>query len=146
MKLSYGISIGLLLFAVILESVVDQPSAAHKIAEQYIGVCEAVEFDGASAFQSSDKTAIVFESEGFQGPIQALFIITNEEIEKLAIVRSMDGMDRSILKDPEFLTSFEQNTKELPIQVDAISGATISSQIIIDDMNRHLKKWNEKDD
>ncbi len=146
MKLATGISILLLLLAAIVEWVVDQKSAHQIIAEKHIGECEAVEFPGAEAFQSSDKTAIVFKSEGFQGPIEALFVISNNEIEKLVILKSNEGLNKSVLTNPNFLKSFEQNIENLPLDVDAISGATISSQIVIDDMNQIIEDWYKNND
>ena len=125
---------------------VDQKSVHQIIAEKHIGECEAVEFLGAEAFQSSDKTAIVFESEGFQGPIEALFVMSNNEIEKLVILKSNEGLNKSALDNDNFLKSFEQNVENLPLDVDAVSGATISSQIVIDEMNQIIKEWNKKND
>ena len=145
MKIATGISISLLLLAALVEWTVDQNSASHIIAEKYIGECEAVKFPGVDAFQAADKTAIIFESEGFHGPIVALIVISNNEIEKLVILRSNGGLDRSALNDPGFLKSFQQNVEDLPLDVDAVSGATISSQIVIDEMNRIIKEWNTKD-
>lgn len=146
MKSATSFTIGLLILAALVEWVVDQKNANHIIAEEYIGECIAVAFSGADAFQSSNKTAIVFKCPGFQGPIRALFIISNHEIEKLLILKSNEGLNKSALTNFEFLSSFEQNVKNLPLNIDAITGATISSQIIIDEMNRHIKEWNKNND
>ena len=145
-KLSKSITVVLILLAILLEWIVEQKNINHSIAEKYIGQCVAIEFDGADAFQSASKTAILFKSKGFQGPIEALFIISDNEIEKLQILKSNEGLDKSALNSPKFLKSFELNVHDLPLDVDAVSGATISSQIIIDEMNRYIKEWNKKYD
>jgi len=142
MKLSTSITIGLMLLAVLVELMVDQKSAGQLIAEQYIGECKSVSFSKTTAFQSSNKTAIFFKFKGFQGPVEALLVITNKKIEKLVIIKSNEGLDKSALDDPNFLKSFEQNLLDKPIIVDAVSGATISSQLIIDKINKILKEWN----
>ncbi len=146
MKLATSISILLLLVAAIVEWGVDQKSAYQIIAEEHIGTCEATEFLGAKAFQSSNKTAIFFKCTGFQGSIEGLFVISNNEIEKLMILKSNESLDKSALNYYNFLKSFEQNIEDLPIDVDAVSGATISSQIIIDEMNQIIKEWNKNNE
>lgn len=146
MKFAQSITIILLLVAALVEWVANQKNANHILAEKHIGKCEAVQFPGADAFQSSNKTAIIFKSDGFQGPIEAMFVLSNNTIEKLVILKSNEGLDKSALNNPEFLKSFEQNAQDLPLDVDAVSGATISSQIVIDAMNRCIKEWNKKND
>jgi Na+-translocating ferredoxin:NAD+ oxidoreductase RnfG subunit len=140
------ITIALLLLATIVEGVVDQKTANQIIAEKYIGECGAVAFTGADAFQSSDQIAIIFKIPGFQGPIEAMIILSNNEIEKLLILKSNEGLDKSALDNRDFLESFEQKVKDLPLEVDAIAGATITSQIVIDEMNRIIKEWNKKNE
>ncbi len=146
MKLATSITVVLLLLAAIVEWVVDQKSPNHIIAEKHIGECEAIKFPEADAFQSSNKTAIIFKCKGAQGPIEGLFVISKNEIEKLQILKSNEGTDKLALTNAEFLKSFQKNVLDLPIDVDAVAGATISSQIIIDEMNKHVKEWNKKDD
>lgn len=146
MKLSTSITIGLLLLAVLVEGFVDQKTAGHLIAEQYIGECKAVDFSGAEAFQSTNKTAILFKSKGFQGPIEALIVISGNEVEKLEIIKSNEGLDKLALDSHDFLMSFENNTMDLPLDVNAVTGATISSQIVIDELNKTIKEWNNRND
>ncbi len=146
MKLATIITVILLFMAAIVEWGLDQKDVNHSIAEKYIGKCEAMEFSGADAFQSSDKAAVIMQIEGFQGPIEAMFILSNNEIEQLIILKSFEGLDNTALNNDKFLQSFERNVMDLPLDVDAISGATVSSQIVIDEMNRSLKEWNKKND
>ncbi len=146
MKLATSITVALLLFATIIEWGVDQKTPNHIIAEKHIGKCEAVNFLSADAFQSSSKTAILFKCKGFQGPIEALLIISNNEIEKLLILKSNEGLDKLALNNSKFLKAFQQNVLDLPIGVDAVAGATISSQLVIDEVNRYINEWNKKDD
>ena len=145
-KLGSIITIILLLIVAIVEFGVDQKTPNHLIAEKHIGKCEAIEFLKEEVFQSSNQTTIFFKCKGVQGPIEVLFIISNNEIEKLLILKSNEGIDKLALNNTEFLKAFQQNMLDLPIDVDAVSGATISSQIIIDEMNKHVKEWNKKDD
>ena len=145
-KLTKSGTIVLLLLAILVEWVVDQKIPRHIIAEKYIGKCKAIEFSGADAFQSDNKTAIIFSCEGFQGSIEALFVISNDKVEKLYFLKSNEGLDRSVLKNLDFLKSFERNINDVPFDVDAITGATVSSQIVIDEMNLRIKEWNKKND
>ncbi len=135
-----------LMMAAIVEWRIDQRDVNHILAERYIGKCEPITFPGAKAFQSSDKTAVIFTQEGFQGTIEGLFVLSNNEIEQLVILKSFEGLDNTVLSNAKFLQSFERNVMDLPLDIDAISGATISSQIVIDEMNRCLKEWNKKND
>jgi hypothetical protein len=141
MKLGTGITIAFLLIAALVEWRLGD-SVNHFIAEKYIGECESIPFPNADAFQSSTKTVIIFNCDGSQGSIDALFILSKDEIEKLVILKSNEGLNKAALNNTTFLTSFEQDRHNLPLDVDAISGATISSQIIIDEMNQHIKEWN----
>ncbi len=141
MRSSTIITIGLFLIAAIAESVVDGKSAHHLLAEKTIGPCNVVSFSETKAYQGSDRTAIVIECAGAQGRIEGLLILSENEIEELVILRSREGLNRSALKDPEFQRSFQQNIDELPLEVDAVSGATVSSQIVIDEVNRCVKEW-----
>jgi len=145
MKLVSGITISLVLLAGSIEWMVDQKSVGHISAEKHIGDCRAIEFSGAEAFRSSDKTAVIIKAEGVQGPIEALFVLSNDSIELFEILRSNEGLNRSALNDPHFLRSFQQDLKDLPLKVDAVTGATISSQMIIDELNRIIKDRYEKD-
>ncbi len=146
MKLATIITAAILLLAVIVEWGVAQKTQKHIIAEKYIGKCEAVNFPRENAFQSSSKTALFFKCKGFQGPIEGLYIISNNEIEQLLILKSNEGFDKLVLNNPKFLNSFKRNVLDLPFDVDAVAGATISSQIVIDEVNRQIKEWNKKDD
>jgi Na+-translocating ferredoxin:NAD+ oxidoreductase RnfG subunit len=146
LKITTSCTIVLLLVAVLVEWLVEQKTQHHIIAEKYIGTCVSVEFSGADAFQSTNKTAIIFKCEGFHGSIKALFIISGDKIEKLQLLKSNEGIDKSVLENRHFLKSFQRNIEDLPMDVDAITGATISSQIVIDEMNRHIKEWNKKND
>lgn len=145
MKLISGITISLVLLAGSIEWIVDQKSAGHISAEKHIGDCRAIEFSGVEAFRSSDKTAVIFKSDGVQGPIEALFVLSNDSIELLEILRSNEGLNRSALNDPHFLRSFQKNLQDLPLKIDAVTGATISSQIVIDEINRIIKDRYEED-
>lgn len=146
MKLTTTITIVFLLLAVLCEWLIDQKTPYHMIAENHIGKCETIEFSGADAFQSDNKTAIIFTCKGFQGSIKALVLVSSDEIEKVHVLKSNEGLNKSVLENLNFLKSFERNIHDLPLDVDAITGATISSQIVIDEMNRHIKEWNKKND
>ena len=122
MKIATSITIILLFLAALVEGLVNQKSANHIIAEKHIGNCEVIKFQGAEAYQASNKTAILFKSEGFHGPIEALFVISNSEIEKLVILKSNEGLDKSSLNDSNYLKSFQQNVLDLPFDVDAVAG------------------------
>lgn len=137
------ITLVLILLAFFAELMVDQKTPHYIVAEKHIGKCEAIEFSGADAFQSNNKTAIIFACEGFQGTIETLIVISNDEVEKIIILKSNEGLNKSGLDNHIFLKAFERNIDNLPFDIDAITGATISSQIIIDEMNLHLKEWNK---
>lgn len=146
LKLKTSSTIVFLLLAVLVEWMIVQKTPHHIVAEKYIGTCEAIKFSGADAFQSSNKTAIIFECKGFQGSIKALVVISSDEIEKIHILKSYEGLDKSVLENSNFLKSFERDIQDIPFDVDAITGATISSQIVIDEMNLHIKEWNKMND
>lgn len=88
----------------------------------------------------ADRNELPFECEGAQGPIHGVIVVDGEAIEEVRILSSKEGLDRRALRDSAFLESFRGKPIAEPIAVDTISGATISSQAVIDIVNDRLAR------
>ncbi len=93
------------------------------------------------AFQYGTQAVLFFEGKGMQGLIRGVIVIEEGEVVDLRILRSDEGIAQGALDSPRFLDSFRSHPAKPPIVVDAISGATISSQAVTDAINRRLGQW-----
>jgi len=101
--------------------------------------------------------AIVGEGTGFQDTIRLLFGYLPKEQRMVGNVildsRETPGLGDKIYKDPDFVANFndlavlpkivavKKGHKTKPNEIDAITGATISSKAVVRIMNNAVKKW-----
>lgn len=110
-------------------------------------------FDGTGRFVG---WAIPAEGAGFQDTIRLLYgyVPEREEIVGMRVLESREtpGLGDRILKDPAFVAEFEglaveprvESVKgggDAPNQVDAITGATISSEAVVEIINGGNDAW-----
>ena len=131
------------IFAFCLDIAVDQKDADHILAESLIGPAHRIDLSGTSAFHSEKQAVLYFSFQGMQGPVRGLMIVSNNQIKKITIIESREGINHVALKNRKFLDIFHQHSIDMPIEVDAISGATVSSQLLKEAINTRLKEWKD---
>ncbi len=101
--------------------------------------------------------AIVNEGPGFQDTIRLLFGYMPDKQRMVGNVildsRETPGLGDKIYKDADFVANFndlavlpkivavKKGSKSQPNEIDAITGATISSKAVVRIMNRAVEKW-----
>ncbi len=139
------IAIVLIATAVVLSFAFGRQDERRALAERWIGPSlQPVPLEGAPAFRSEDGRAVLFfEQTGEQGPICGAVVIGGEEIETVVITESIEGANRQALHGDggRFLQAFSGKKARAPVVVDAVSGATISSQFVINAVNARLQQW-----
>lgn len=104
--------------------------------------------------------AIASEGPGFQDTIRVLFGYqpANDKVVGMWILESREtpGLGDKIYKDAEFVANFDDLASEPPIvavkkgtkskrnEIDAITGATISSKAVVRIINQGIERWHER--
>jgi len=130
-----------------------------KLTRQKAGGGENRVFAGYDSEGKVIGYAIQSEISGFQDVINALFgyVPQNRSIIGLKILESREtpGLGEKIFKDPAFAENFKQlqvdpeirlvkkGEKQKANEVDAITGATISSKAVVGLLNNGVRKWKE---
>jgi hypothetical protein len=96
---------------------------------------------GPPAFRSGDRAVLFFDQVGVQGPIRGAIVIDADRITRLVLLRSSEGLDHTALSGGSIQESFRGQTAKPPLIVEAVSGATISSQKLTDAVSARLKLW-----
>ncbi len=93
------------------------------------------------AFQAGSRAALFFERKGMQGLIRGVVVVEGDRVVDLLVLQSREGLDHDALDSSDFRTSFRDKPAKPPLIVDAVSGATISSQAVTDAVNVRLAQW-----
>lgn len=95
----------------------------------------------APAFRAGSRAALFFERKGMQGLIRGAVVVEDDRVVDLLILQSREGLGKDVLDSPGFLALFRDRPAKPPLTVDAVSGATISSQALTDAVNARLAQW-----
>lgn len=130
--------------AVALELVLPSRDRDEALAESLVGPATRIEIPpGPPAYRGVSATALFFERRGEQGPIRGVAVVEGETIRDVIVLHANEGTDRMALRRSGFAERFRGRPARPPVVVDAVSGATISSQAVIDAVNERLKAWRE---
>lgn len=135
------VTLGLLSAAFVLSVLFPPPDDAQAIAESLLGPAARLDLPGPPSFQAGDRTLLFFEGRGMRGPIRGVIVIEGDRIRELRVLHSKEGFHANELEDPSYLGSFRGKQAPAPVVVQAVSGATISSQALIDAVNERLSAW-----
>jgi hypothetical protein len=140
-----AITVLLLATAVVLSLALGRQDERRVLARQWVGPSlQDVPLGGPPAFRSDGRAVLFFEQGGAQGRIQGAVVVGGDKIETVLVTRSDEGISRRTLYDDDsFLQAFSGKTARAPVVVDAISGATISSQLVINAVNERLQRWED---
>jgi hypothetical protein len=123
-----------------------QSEADRELAEKLLGSAEVqhVQLSDAAdppVFQAGSRAALFFERKGMQGLIRGVIVVEGDRVVDLMILQSREGLDHDALDSSDYLASFRDRPAKPPLIVDAVSGATISSQAVTDAVNARLALW-----
>ncbi|MEW5847419.1 MAG: FMN-binding protein [Myxococcota bacterium] len=133
----------LLSSALVVEWVVQPPEPERALAEQVLGPVQRLPMPGAPAFQAGNAVMLFFDETGVQGPLRGAVVVDGGSIRSVIILDARDGPDRQVIQRSGLADRFRGLPARPPVVVDAISGASASSQKVIAAVNRRLKEWQE---
>ena len=133
----------LLAVALCLALFVPVRDADRELAEELLGMegVELIDMPGPPAFRAGGRTVLFFEQAGMQGPIRGAIVIDKNRITDLVLLQSSEGLDHAALSNGSVQESFRGQPAKPPLVVEAVSGATISSQKLTDAVSVRLKLW-----
>ena len=133
----------LLAAACALDLALPRVDAERRLAEEVLGECERVDVEGLAAYRSGDRALLFFEGRGTQGPIRGTIELEGERIREVRLHVAREGVDRTALQRANAAGSFGGRIAAPPVAIPAVTGATVSTQALVDAVNRRLKEWRE---
>ena len=142
MSRGHMITSAVLVAALLLDLSWPRPDPEQRQAQRLLGADgQRVELESGPAFRVGARWLLFFDQQGKVGPIRGAILIEDDHIRDLLLFEEREGVHHSALSDPAFAGSLVSQPAKAPVEVDAISGATISSQLLIDAINRSLEQW-----
>jgi hypothetical protein len=123
------------------QSETDRGLAEDLLGSEDVQQVQLSDADEPPAFQAGARAALFFERIGMQGLIRGVVVIEDDRVIDLLVLQSHEGLDHDALDAPDFIASFHDLPAKPPLIVDAVSGATISSQAVTDAVNARLAQW-----
>ncbi len=117
------------------------PDPDRALAERLIGPAERLPGSGPPAFRAGDKAVLFFERDGVQGLIRGAVIVDRDTVADVILLYSTEGHDGHVLQAPAFLASFRGRPARPPVVVDSVTGASVSSRLLIDAVNERIRWW-----
>lgn len=141
-KLDSKWTVILLVVALLLDLVWSQPEPERQLAQQLLGAdAVRLELETGPAFQLQDRWLLFFEKRGKIGPIRGAVLIEDDRIRELILIEANEGVDRSAFSDGTIANSLIEQAARAPVAAQVVTGATISSQYLIDAINECLLEW-----
>jgi hypothetical protein len=132
----------ILVLAFLLDLSWARPDPELQLAQQWLGeTAHRVELESGPAFQLGSKWLLFFNQPGKVGPIRGAVVIDDDQIKDLLIFEAYDGIERDAFAPWHIADFMDEQIARAPIEANAVSGATISSQLLMDAINRCLKEW-----
>lgn len=118
---------------------------ARALSEQLIGgTTTRVALGRGAAFAAGPRVALPFVADGRQGEIRGVVVLGRGRIERVVVSAQREGWDLRALERPEWLAEFSGRRTDAPVVVDAVSGATLSSRILVDTVNERVRTWRSR--
>ena len=136
-----GLTLGLMVGALAINLLLPRPDPARRLAEALIGPVERVAMPGPPAFRAGSAAVLFFGVAGVQGAVRGAVVVHGDRIEQVVLFREHEGLDHTALRQPDFAGQFRGRQAAPPIVVHTVTGATASSQRVIDAVNERLKVW-----
>jgi hypothetical protein len=136
------VTVALLVVALLLDLAWTPPDSYRQIAQGLLGADgERIELATGPAFRAGPRWLLFFDKQGHVGPIRGAVLIADESIQALHLFEAHEGISRTAFSDPTLARSLVGQPARAPVEVDAITGATVSSQILTDAINESLIQW-----
>ncbi len=136
------ITAGILLAALVLDLTWPRPDPAQQLALRLLGAeGQRVELESGPAFRVGARWLLFFERQGKVGPIRGAISIEDDRIRELYLFEAREGIDHSAFPNRAMARSLIDQPARAPVEVEVVSGATISSQLLIDVVNTSLEQW-----
>ena len=139
------LSIVLFLSAIILSFTVSPKNEEQQLAEKLLGQVVRIPIESPDAYQSGDNAILFFRYKGFQGQVHGALVVKKDHLEEVVILKGREGVNNDIFQSKGLLEDFRHHPVYTPIVVDAVSGATVTCQKLIDIVNQRLHQWKEYD-
>jgi hypothetical protein len=135
-------TVALLAVALLLDLAWTPPDSHRQITQSLLGADgERIELESGPAFRVGPRWLLFFDKQGNVGPIRGAILIEDDNIKELHLFEAHEGISRNAFSDPTLARSLAGQPAKAPVEVNAISGATISSQMLTDAINESLIQW-----
>lgn len=136
------ITLALLLMALILDVAWPPTDFAQQTTLRLLGAeGQRLELEGGPAFRVGARWLLFFDRQGKAGPIRGAIAIEDDQIRELHLFDVREGIDRNAFSDGSIAHALIDQAAKAPVEVEVVSGATISSQRLIDSINVTLEQW-----
>ena len=141
-KRGHLVTSAVLVAALLLDLTWSRPDPERQLAQRLLGADgQRIELDSGPAFRVGARWLLFFDRPGKVGPIRGAILVEDESIRELHLFEAHEGVDHSAFSDPTLAHSLIDQPARAPVEVAVISGATISSQLLIDAVDSCLEQW-----
>ncbi|MDP6615741.1 MAG: FMN-binding protein [Gammaproteobacteria bacterium] len=135
-------TVAVLLAALLLDLAWSAPDRHRQMAQRVLGADgERIELESGPAFRVGPNWLLFFDYQGNVGPIRGAVLIEDDTIRELHLFEVREGINQNAFSDPTLAQSLAGQPAKAPVEVDVVSGATISSQMLTDAINESLVQW-----
>ena len=132
----------MLIAALVLDLAWPRPDPYRQRAAHLLGADgQRIELKNGPAFRVGGRWALFFDVKGRAGPLRGVILIEEDRILGLRLLETHEGIDHHAFSDPTLTQSLADQPAKAPVEVEVVSGATVSSQLLIDAVNSSLKEW-----
>ena len=136
------ITVAVLGAALLLDLAWAPPDRYRQIAQGLLGADgERIELESGPAFRVGPRWLLFFDQQGNVGPIRGAVLIADDNIQELHLFEAHEGISRTAFSDPTLARSLVGQPARAPVEIDVITGATVSSQLLTDAINESLIQW-----
>ncbi|MAF64276.1 MAG: hypothetical protein CMJ84_01275 [Planctomycetes bacterium] len=132
----------MLIAALVLDLSWAPPDPEGLLAQRWLGAGgRRIELECGPAFQLGARWLLFFEQRGKVAPFRGAVLIEDERIRDLLLFEAYEGVGRSAFSDRRLANSLCDQPARAPVDALVVSGATVSSQLLIDAIDDCLSLW-----
>ncbi|NOX09943.1 MAG: hypothetical protein GXP22_10750 [Gammaproteobacteria bacterium] len=110
-------------------------------ANRIIGINKKVILNDKPVFYNEKFTFLPFEAIGAQGKISGYIVLQDKLVSNAKITRSREGLTFIVFNKSNVLNQLLGQSIANPIRIDAVTGASISTQVLNDSINERIQDW-----
>ncbi|MCP4048067.1 MAG: FMN-binding protein [Gammaproteobacteria bacterium] len=135
-------TVAILAVILLLDLAWPAPDRERQITQSLLGADgERIELKTGPAFRVGSRWLLFFDHPGKVGPIRGAVLVEDDNIHSLHLFEAHEGINRDAFADPTLVQSLAGLPAKAPVEIDVITGATISSQMLADAVNETLVQW-----